>query len=101
MAYVLGMALTYAVAGVAAAATGSYLQAFFQNPWMLSGFSALFVLLALSMFGFYELQMPTAIQSRLSRYGKGGHFFSAFIMGILSALIVGPCVAAPLAGATG
>ena len=99
LAYVLGMALTYAVAGVAAAVTGSYLQAFFQNPWVLSGFSALFVLLALSMFGFYELQMPTAIQSRLSRYGKGGHFSSAFIMGILSALIVGPCVAAPLAGA--
>lgn len=99
LAYVLGMALTYAVAGVAAAATGSYLQAFFQNPWVLSGFSALFVLLALSMFGFYALQMPTAIQSRLSRYGKGGHFSSAFIMGILSALIVGPCVAAPLAGA--
>lgn len=99
LAYVLGMAITYAVAGVAAAVTGSYLQAFFQNPWVLSGFSALFVLLALSMFGFYELQIPTAIQSRLSRYGKGGHFSSAFIMGILSALIVGPCVAAPLAGA--
>ena len=99
LAYVLGMSLTYAIAGVIAAITGSYLQAFFQNPWVLSGFSALFVALALSMFGFYELQMPSAIQSRLSRYGKGGHFSSAFIMGVLSALIVGPCVAAPLAGA--
>ncbi len=99
LAYVLGMSLAYTVAGVLAAITGSYLQAFFQNPWVLSGFSALFVVLALSMFGFYELQMPNAIQSRVSRYGKGGHFFSAFVMGVLSALIVGPCVAAPLAGA--
>ncbi len=99
LAYVLGMSLAYTIAGVLAAITGSYLQAVFQNPWVLSGFSALFVILALSMFGFYELQMPTAIQSRLSRYGKGGHFFSAFVMGMLSALIVGPCVAAPLAGA--
>lgn len=97
--YVLGMSLTYTIAGILAALTGSYLQAAFQNPWVLAGFSALFVLLALSMFGFYELQMPTAIQSRLSRYGKGGHFLSALVMGVLSALIVGPCVAAPLAGA--
>nr|WP_264319163.1 protein-disulfide reductase DsbD [Acidithiobacillus montserratensis] len=93
------MAVTYAIAGVIAAVTGSYLQAFFQSPWVISGFSALFVVLALSMFGFYELQVPSAIQSRLSRYGKGGHFSSAFVMGILSALIVGPCIAAPLAGA--
>ncbi|MBU2853115.1 protein-disulfide reductase DsbD [Acidithiobacillus ferriphilus] len=99
LAYVLGMSLTYTIAGILAAITGSYLQAAFQNPWVLSGFSVLFVVLALSMFGFYELQMPSAIQSRLARYGKGGHFFSAFVMGILSALIVGPCVAAPLAGA--
>ncbi|MGC9216878.1 protein-disulfide reductase DsbD [Acidithiobacillus sp.] len=99
LVYVIGMSLTYAIAGVIAAVTGSYLQAFFQNPWVLGSFSALFVLLALSMFGFYELQMPSAIQSRLSRYGRGGHFTGVFIMGILSALIVGPCVAAPLAGA--
>ena len=99
LAYVLGMSLTYAIAGVLAAVTGSYLQAFFESPWVLGSFSALFVLLALSMFGFYELQMPTAIQSRLSRYGKGGHFTGAWLMGVLSALIVGPCVAAPLAGA--
>ncbi|WP_226827275.1 MULTISPECIES: protein-disulfide reductase DsbD [Acidithiobacillaceae] len=99
LVYVIGMSLTYAIAGVIAAVTGSYLQAFFQNPWVLGSFSVLFVLLALSMFGFYELQMPSAIQSRLSRYGRGGHFTGVFIMGILSALIVGPCVAAPLAGA--
>ncbi len=99
LAYVLGMSLAYTLAGILAAITGAYLQAFFQNPWVLSGLSVLFVVLALSMFGFYELQMPSAIQSRLSHYGKSGHFFSAFVMGILSALIVGPCVAAPLAGA--
>ena len=99
LAYVLGMSLTYATAGVTAAITGSYLQAFFQSPWVLGSFSALFVLLALSMFGFYELQMPSAIQSRLSRYGQGGRFTGVFVMGVLSALIVGPCVAAPLAGA--
>ncbi|MBN6742782.1 protein-disulfide reductase DsbD, partial [Acidithiobacillus sp. MC6.1] len=99
LAYVLGMALTYTVMGVLAAVTGAYLQAVFQNPWVLGLFSALFVVLALSMFGFYELQIPGAVQTRLSRYGKGGHFFGALVMGMLSALIVGPCIAAPLAGA--
>ena len=99
LAYVLGMSLTYTLAGIIAALTGSYLQAAFQNPWVLSLFSALFVLLAFSMFGFYALQMPSSVQSRLSRYGKGGHLFGAGIMGVLSALIVGPCIAAPLAGA--
>ncbi|WP_308389009.1 protein-disulfide reductase DsbD [Acidithiobacillus sp. AMEEHan] len=98
LAYVLGMALTYTIAGIAAALTGAYLQAFFQSPWVIGAFALIFLLLALSMFGFYDLQMPSAIQSRLSRVGKGGHLFSSFIMGILSALIVGPCVAAPLAG---
>ncbi|MEY2341210.1 protein-disulfide reductase DsbD [Acidithiobacillus sp. IBUN Pt1247-S3] len=98
LAYVLGMALTYTIAGIAAALTGAYLQAFFQSPWVISAFALIFVLLALSMFGFYDLQMPSAIQTRLSRVGKGGHLFSSFVMGILSALIVGPCVAAPLAG---
>jgi thiol:disulfide interchange protein DsbD len=98
LAYVLGMALTYTIAGIAAALTGAYLQAFFQSPWVLGAFALIFVLLALSMFGFYELQMPSAVQSRLSRVGKGGHLLSSFVLGILSALIVGPCVAAPLAG---
>ena len=98
LAYVLGMALTYTIAGIAAALTGAYLQAFFQSPWVIGAFALIFVLLALSMFGFYELQVPSAIQTRLSRLGKGGHLFSSFVMGILSALIVGPCVAAPLAG---
>ncbi|MBU2754139.1 protein-disulfide reductase DsbD [Acidithiobacillus sp. CV18-2] len=98
LAYVLGMALTYTIAGIAAALTGAYLQAFFQSPWVIGIFALIFLLLALSMFGFYDLQMPNAIQSRLSRVGKGEHLFSSFVMGILSALIVGPCVAAPLAG---
>ncbi len=99
LAYVLGMALTYTSAGVLAAITGAYLQAAFQNPWVLGAFALIFVLLSLSMFGFYELQMPSSLQTRLSRMGRGGHLFSSFIMGALSALIVGPCVAAPLAGA--
>ena len=102
LAYVLGMALTYALAGVAAGLLGTMLSAALQNPWVLSAFAAVFVLLSLSMFGYYELQLPSALQSRLtvtSNKLHGGHFAGVFIMGVLSALIVGPCVAAPLAGA--
>jgi len=102
LAYVLGMAITYALAGVAAGLLGTLLSAALQNPWVLSGFAAVFVLLALSMFGFYELQLPSALQSRLAVTTNklhGGHFASVFVMGALSALIMGPCVAAPLAGA--
>ena len=102
LAYVLAMALTYTVAGVLAGMFGQNLQALFQNPWVLGTFSAIFVLLALSMFGFYELQMPSSIQSRLnnlSNQQEGGSVIGVAIMGALSALIVGPCVAAPLAGA--
>lgn len=101
-AYVLGMAITYALAGVAAGLSGAMLSAALQNPWVLGGFAAIFVALALAMFGFYELQLPVALQSRLavaSNRLHGGHFAGVFSMGILSALIVGPCVAAPLAGA--
>ena len=100
--YVLGMAVTYALAGVVAGMTGTLLSNALQNPWVLGAFAALFVLLALSMFGFYELQLPAALQSRLSSASnrlKGGTFWGVFAMGVLSALIVGPCVAAPLAGA--
>lgn len=102
LAYVLAMALTYTVAGVLAGLFGENLQATFQNPWVLGSFSAIFVLLALSMFGFYELQMPSRIQSHLnnlSNQQEGGSIIGVAIMGALSALIVGPCVAAPLAGA--
>lgn len=102
VAYVLGMALTYALAGVAAGLSGALLSAALQNPWVLGGFAAVFVALALSMFGFYELQLPAKLQSRLAGASSrlhGGHYAGVFVMGVLSALIVGPCVAAPLAGA--
>jgi len=102
LAYVIPMALTYTAAGVAAGLFGSNLQAAFQEPWILISFSLIFVLLSLSMFGFYELQMPSAIQNRINRLShsqQGGTLIGVVIMGFLSALIVGPCVAAPLAGA--
>jgi len=102
VAYVLGMAITYALAGIAAGLSGALLSAALQNPWVLGGFALMFVMLALSMFGFYELQLPSALQSRLAGASSrlhGGHFLGVFVMGVLSALIVGPCVAAPLAGA--
>ncbi|MGH8832016.1 MAG: protein-disulfide reductase DsbD, partial [Polaromonas sp.] len=100
--YVLGMALTYAAAGVAAGLAGSLLSAYLQSPWVLGSFAAIFVLLALSMFGLYELQLPSSLQSRLAGAGgrvQGGRVAGVFLMGVLSAVIVGPCVAAPLAGA--
>lgn len=99
--YVFASALTYAGFGILAGLFGSNLQATFQNPWILSFFSGLFVLLALSMFGLYQIQLPTAIQSKLSQlsqHQKHGSLWGSAIMGILSTLIVGPCVAAPLAG---
>jgi thiol:disulfide interchange protein DsbD len=100
--YVLGMALTYALAGIAAGLSGAMLAAALQNPWVLGAFAAVFVALALSMFGFYELQLPSSLQSKLAGASErmhGGHYAGVFGMGVLSALIVGPCVAAPLAGA--
>ena len=102
LAYVLGMALAYAVAGVAAAYSGSLLAAALQNAWVLGVFALVFVMLALSMFGFYELRLPGFIHHRLhgahSRL-RGGRIASVAAMGALSAVIVSPCVAAPLAGA--
>ncbi|MGV3626268.1 MAG: protein-disulfide reductase DsbD [Betaproteobacteria bacterium] len=101
-AYVLGMAITYTLAGIAAGLSGALLSAALQNPWVLGTFAAVFVVLALSMFGFYELQLPSSLQSRLAGTSgrlHGGHYTGVFVMGALSALIVGPCVAAPLAGA--
>ncbi|KAB2926677.1 MAG: protein-disulfide reductase DsbD [Dechloromonas sp.] len=102
LAYVLGMALTYAAVGVAAGLSGTLLTAALQNAWVLGAFALVFVILSLSMFGFYELQLPTALQSKLSEESshlQGGRGIGVFLMGALSALIVGPCVAAPLAGA--
>lgn len=100
--YVLSMSLTYTLAGVLAGLFGQNLQAAFQNPWILSFFALVFVLLALSMFGFYDLQLPSSWQSKLSETSnrqRGGSYTGVAIMGLLSALIVGPCVAPPLAGA--
>ena len=101
LAYVLGMAGTYAVVGVAAGLSGTLLSAALQNVWVLGGFALVFVVLSLSMFGFYELQLPASLQSRLSETAnhQGGSLPAIAVMGALSALIVGPCVAAPLAGA--
>ena len=102
LAYVLGMAITYAVAGVAAALSGTLISNALQNPWALSVGALIFVGLALSMFGFYELQLPSALQSKFSERAnkmKGGNFFGVFAMGALSAVILGPCVAPPLAAA--
>lgn len=102
LVYVLAMAVTYTFAGVMAGLFGANLQAAFQNPWIIGSFSAVFVLLALAMFGFYNLQLPSALQTRLSELSnrqRGGTYIGAGVMGLLSALIVGPCMAAPLAGA--
>ena len=102
LTYVLAMSLTYTAVGIAAGMFGSNLQATFQNPWILGSFAAVFVLLSLSMFGFYELQVPQKWQTKLAEMSnkqQGGNFIGVGVMGLLSALIVGPCLAAPLAGA--
>ncbi|MCC6532208.1 MAG: protein-disulfide reductase DsbD [Burkholderiales bacterium] len=102
LTYVLGMAITYAAAGVAAGVSGSMLAAALQSPWLLGSFAVLFVLLACSMFGLYELQLPSGVQSWLaerSNHLRGGQALGVFVMGVLSALIIGPCIAPPLAGA--
>lgn len=102
LAYSLGMALVYASFGAAAGLAGEGLAAALQNPWVLGAFALLLSGLALSMFGFYELQMPSAIQSRATEWSnrfQGGSLIGVFLMGGVSALVVGPCVAAPLAGA--
>ncbi|MCP4865266.1 MAG: cytochrome C biogenesis protein, partial [Alteromonas sp.] len=102
--YVLGMATSYAMTGilVTTLAKGINLQAAMQQPWLLSIFAAVFVLLALAMFGFYELQLPAALQQKLNSGSDklgGGKIASVFAMGAISALVVSPCVSAPLAGA--
>ena len=102
LAYSLGMALVYTALGVAAGLAGEGLAAALQNPWVLGGFALMLAALSMSMFGFYELQLPASLRDRLdagaSRF-KGGQWAGVFAMGGLSALIVSPCVAAPLAGA--
>ena len=102
LSYVTASALTYTVFGVLAALFGSNLQIAFQQPWVIALFSSIFILLSLSMFGFYSLELPKSFQARLhdnSDKHRDGSYWGAAIMGALSALIIGPCVAAPLAGA--
>ncbi len=102
--YVLGMAITYAAAGVTVGllGAGANIQAWMQTPWILTIFAILFLVLSLSMFGLYELQLPSGLRNRLNNMNqkqKGGSLISVFLMGVLSALVVSPCVSAPLAGA--
>jgi thiol:disulfide interchange protein DsbD len=102
LTYSLGMAIVYTLLGVAAGLVGEGLAAALQNPWVLGAFALLIVAMSLSMFGFYELQMPAALQTRLATASgrqASGKLAGVFAMGAISALIVGPCVAAPLAGA--
>jgi thiol:disulfide interchange protein DsbD len=101
LAYVSGMAITYAIAGVVVALIGSNIQAQLQKPWIILLFSGLFVLLALSLFGFYELQLPARLRQLItsrSNQQKGGSYLGVFMMGCFSTLIVSPCVSAPLVG---
>ncbi|WP_343728467.1 protein-disulfide reductase DsbD [Duganella sp.] len=101
-AYSIGMALVYTALGVAAGLAGEGLAGALQKPWVLLTFGALLFALALSMFDVYQLQLPSALQSRLTESSgrqSGGKMIGVFVMGALSALIVGPCVAGPLAGA--
>lgn len=100
--YVLSMALIYAGLGVVAALLGSQLQSTLQQPWLLGSFAGLFVILALPMFGFFELQLPGLLRDRLENAGRqrqGGSVLGAGVLGALSGLMVGPCMTAPLAGA--
>lgn len=103
LTYVVAMALAYASAGVLVGYFGAKanIQLYLQSPWVLGTFAAVFVLLSLSMFGFYELQLPRALQDKLNQINQnqqGGQLISVAIMGVLSALVVSPCVSAPLAG---
>ena len=102
LSYVVASALAYTVFGILAALFGSNLQVAFQEPWVIALFSGLFILLSFSMFGFYNLELPKSFQQKLHQSSDGhrdGSYIGAAIMGALSSLIVGPCVAAPLAGA--
>jgi len=102
LSYVLAMAGTYAVVGVAAGLAGANLQATLQSPWLLGAFAALFLVLASSLFGLFELQLPSALINRVESAGRdrsGGSIPGAAVLGFLSALLVGPCMTAPLAGA--
>lgn len=104
LSYVLSMSVTYAIVGAVVAKLGANLQVLMQNFWAIGLFSLIFILLALSMFGFYELRLPVSWQARLAKLNRSqesGHYLSAAIMGCLSTLILSPCVTAPLIGALG
>jgi thiol:disulfide interchange protein DsbD len=101
LSYVLSMSLTYALVGAIVAQLGANLQIIMQSPWAIGIFSIIFILLALSMFGFYEFKLPNSWQAKIagtSRNQRGGHYLGAAIMGCLSTLILSPCVTAPLIG---
>ena len=103
LVYVVSMALTYTVVGVVAGLLGADIQAAMQNPWVLTIFAAMFVALAYSLFGYYEIALPSSWQTKISKAsddaGQKGGIAGTAVMGLLSALIVGPCVAPPLGGA--
>lgn len=102
MAYVVSMALVYAALGVLAALLGANLQGLLMQPWLIASFAGLFILLSLPMFGFFELQLPARLRDRLEnagRFRKGGSLAGASVLGVLSGLLVGPCMTAPLAAA--
>ena len=99
LVYVQGMALTYTLLGVVVAAAGLRFQAALQHPWVLIGLSLLFILLAMSMFGLFTLQLPSSLQTRLTLWSnrqQGGSFAGVFLMGALAGLICSPCTTAPL-----
>tara|TARA_Y100001949_G_scaffold61586_1_gene52235 strand:+ start:48833 stop:50578 length:1746 start_codon:yes stop_codon:yes gene_type:complete len=100
--YVVSMALVYAALGVVAALLGANLQGWLMQPWLIASFAGLFVLLSLPMFGFFELQLPAGLRDRLEQAGRkrqGGSLAGASALGVLSGLLVGPCMTAPLAAA--
>ena len=102
LSYVVAMAATYAAVGVAAGLAGANLQATLQSPWLLGSFAALFLILASSLFGLFELRLPSGLMNRIEAAGRersGGNVAGAAALGFLSALLVGPCMTAPLAGA--
>lgn len=101
-AYVLSMSVVYAMLGVSAASLGANLQAWLQQPWLLASFAGIFVVLAMPMFGLFELQLPSYVRDRLQQLGStrpGGSVAGAATLGVLSGLLIGPCMTAPLAGA--
>lgn len=102
LVYVLAMSVTNTIAGILVGKFGANIQSVFQQPWIIISLAAVFVTLSLSMFGFYNLQMPSTIQTKLATFSnqqKSGEYLGVAIMGLLSALIITPCAAAPLAGA--